>query len=130
MCRVYRALPNRPIRGWWRLLETRIKKPFARFLTQKVDINARSSDGSTALLWLAHWNDLDTANLLLGAGADANTANDFRMTPLSEACTNGNSAFVRSLLKSGANPNTPVATGETPLMTCAQDRAARTRFAC
>jgi len=93
-------------------------------LTQKVDINARSSDGSTALLWLAHWNDLDTANLLLGAGADANTANEFRMTPLSEACTNGNFALVRSLLKSGANPNSPVATGETPLMTCARTGSA------
>src|SRR5208337_1355982 len=93
-------------------------------LTQKVDVNARSSDGSTALLWLAHWNDLDTANLLLGAGADANTANDFRTTPLSEACTNGNSAFVRALLKSGANPNAAVATGETPLMTCSKSGSA------
>ncbi len=62
-------------------------------------------------------------NLLLGAGADANTANDFKITPLSEACTNGNSALVRALLKSGANPNTPVATGETPLMTCARPSA-------
>jgi uncharacterized protein len=87
---------------------------------QKADVNARSSDGSTALLWLAHWNDLDTANLLLGAGADANAANDFGMTPLSQACTNGNGAFVRALLKAGANPNTAIATGETPLMTCAR----------
>src|SRR5947207_983393 len=87
---------------------------------QKADVNARSGDGSTALLWLAHWNDVDTAGLLLGAGADANMANDFRMTPLSEACTNGSAAFVRLLLKSGANSNTAIATGETPLMTCAK----------
>ncbi len=99
------------------------QKAVRTLLTQKVDVNARSSDGSTALLWLAHWNDSDTANLLLGAGADANTANDFRITPLSEACTNGNSALVRALLKSGANPNTPIATGETPLMTCAKTGA-------
>ena len=96
------------------------QKAVRALLAQKVDVNARSSDGSTALLWLAHWNDLDTANLLLGAGADANIANDFQTTPLAEACTNGNSPFVRSLLKSGANPNTAVATGETPLMTCAK----------
>ena len=57
-------------------------------LSQNADVNARSSDGSTALLWSAHWNDLETASLLLGAGADANAANDFRVTPLSEACTN------------------------------------------
>ena len=62
----------------------------------------------------------DTAGLLLKAGADANTANDFGMTPLSQACINGSAEFVRLLLKSGANPNTAIATGETPLMTCAK----------
>ncbi len=89
-------------------------------VNRKADVNARSSDGSTALLWLAHWNDVDAADLLLRAGADANAANDFRTTPLSEACTNGSGAFVRLLLKSDANPNTVIATGETPLMTCAK----------
>lgn len=87
---------------------------------QKADANARSSDGSTALLWSAHWNDADTASLLLGAGAKADSANDFGMTPLSQACTNSSTAMVRLLLKSGANPNTPIDTGETPLMTCAK----------
>jgi uncharacterized protein len=99
-------------------------KTVRSLLSQKVDVNARSSDGSTALLWLAHWNDVDTAELLLKAGADANTTNDFRMTPLSQACTNGSAEFVRLLLKSGANPNTAIATGETPLMTCAKTGSA------
>src|SRR5438552_12499740 len=89
-------------------------------LNQHADVNARSGDGSTALLWAAHWNALETAALLIRAGADANAANDFRMTPLSQACTNGNAAFVDLLLKAGANPNTPVATGVPPLMTCAR----------
>ena len=93
-------------------------------LAQKADVNARSSDGSTALLWAAHWNDVGTAKLLLQAGADANAANDFRTTPLSEACTNSSSPLVRLLLKAGANPNTAIATGETPLMTCARTGAA------
>jgi uncharacterized protein len=87
---------------------------------QKADVNGRSSDGSTALLWAAHWNDTDTADLLLKAGADANVANDFGATALSEACTNASGALVRLLLKSGAKPNTAIATGETPLMTCAK----------
>jgi len=95
-------------------------KTVRSLLTQKVDVNARSSDGSTALLWLAHWNEFETADLLLRAGADANTANDFGMTPLSQACTNGSAEFVRLLLKSGAKPNAAIATGETPLMTCAK----------
>src|SRR5215831_16149642 len=89
-------------------------------LGQHADVNVRSEDGSTALLWAAHWNDLQTAELLVRAGADANVANDFRMTPLSQGCTNASSALVDLLLKAGANPNTPIATGETPVMTCAR----------
>jgi ankyrin repeat protein len=99
---------------------TQDAKAVQTLLKQKVDVNARASDGSTALLWLAHWNDLETADLLLRAGAEANAVNDFRMTPLSQACTNNSAEFVRLLLKSGANPNTAIATGETPLMTCAK----------
>ncbi|HEY7333867.1 MAG TPA: ankyrin repeat domain-containing protein [Bryobacteraceae bacterium] len=100
------------------------QKAVRTLLSQKADVNGRSSDGSTALLWSAHWNDAETAELLLGAGADANAANDFKMTPLSEACTNASAVLVRLLLKSGANPNTAIATGETPLMTCAKTGAA------
>src|SRR6185503_19507152 len=56
-------------------------------LGKHLNVNVRSEDGSTALLWAAHWNDLQTAELLVRRGANANTANDFRMTPLSQACT-------------------------------------------
>ena len=86
---------------------------------RKADVNMRSADGSTALLWAAHWNDVASAELLLRARADANIANDFGMTPLSRACTNGSAPLVDLLLKAGANPNAAIATGDTPLMTCA-----------
>ena len=89
-------------------------------LDQRVDVNARTDDGSTALLWAAHLNDAATAALLIRAGANANLANDFRVTPLSQACTNRNAALVESLLQAGASPNVPIATGETPVMTCAR----------
>jgi uncharacterized protein len=88
-------------------------------LARQVDVNVRAEDGSTALLWAAHWNDIATANLLIRARADANIANDFGMTPLSRACTNGSAELVELLLNAGANPNTRIATGETPIMTCA-----------
>jgi len=89
-------------------------------LGQHPGVNVRSNDGSTALLWAAHWGDVKTTDLLLRAGADPNAADDFRMTPLSQACVNGSAALVELLLKAGANPNTPIATGETPLMTCSK----------
>jgi ankyrin repeat protein len=88
-------------------------------LNRNADVNARSQDGSTALLWAAHWDDVATAELLIRARADANVANDFGMTPLSRACTNGSAAMVEILLAAGANPNARIGTGETPIMTCA-----------
>jgi ankyrin repeat protein len=88
-------------------------------LARKADVNVRAEDGSTALLWAAHWNDVATADLLIRARADTNVANDFGMTALSRACTNGSAELVELLLNAGANPNTRIATGETPLMTCA-----------
>jgi ankyrin repeat protein len=95
-----------------------------KLLTQHADVNARSGDGSTALLWAAHWNALEIAGLLIRAGADTNAANDFRMTPLSEACTNGSVGMVDLLLKAGANPNTAIATGVPPIMACAKTGSA------
>ena len=40
-------------------------------LKQRADVNAAQADGTTALHWAAHWNDLETVNLLLRAGASA-----------------------------------------------------------
>src|SRR5215813_14950475 len=85
-------------------IRNRERQQARNLLDQHVDVNARSGDGSTALLWAAHWNDLETAELLIRGGADANAANDFRMTPLFEACTNGNAPLVDLILKAGVNP--------------------------
>lgn len=100
-------------------VRNRDQKAVQALLRQRVDVNAQAEDGSTALLWAAHWNDLETADLLIRAGADVNVANHLRMTALSRACTNGNATLVERLLTAGADPNAPIATGETPVMTCA-----------
>ena len=92
-------------------------------LSRRVDVNVRADDGSTPLLWAAHWNDVGVAASLVRAGADANAANEFGMTPLSRACTNGSAEMVEMLLKAGAKADTPIGTGETPLMTCAASGA-------
>jgi len=105
-------------------IRNRERQQARTLLDQHVDVNARSGDGSTALLWAAHWNDLETAELLIRAGADANAANDFRMTPLFEACTNGNAPLVDLILKAGANPNARIATGVPPIMSCARSGSA------
>ena len=85
-----------------------------------VDVDARASDGATALHWAAHLDTVETATLLIGGGGDVNAANDYGVTPLSLACTNGNAAMVETLLGAGADPNLALTTGETPLMTASR----------
>ena len=96
------------------------QKAVRALLNQKADVNARSSDGSTALLWAGALERCRDSGSAAARGCGREHDQRLRMTPLSQACTNGNAALVRLLLKSGANPNTPIATGETPLMTCAK----------
>ncbi len=95
-----------------------------RSLLQQADVNASQADGATALHWAAHRDDLETAGLLLRAGADASAANDYGVTPLSLACTNRSAAMAGKLLEAGANPSAAQLTGETVLMTCARTGSA------
>ena len=39
-------------------------------LAAEVNVNAVRADGATALLWAAHWDNLDLAATLIDAGAD------------------------------------------------------------
>jgi len=89
-------------------------------LKQRADVNAPQPDGGTALAWAAFRDNLEMADLLIAAGAKANTANEYGVTPLLLACTNRSAAMVDKLLKAGANPNAMSDwTGETALMRCA-----------
>jgi ankyrin repeat protein len=89
-------------------------------LHQRVDVNESQVDGMTALHWAAYRDDLDTAELLVRAGANVKAANRYGVTPLSLACTNGNTAMVDMLLQAGADPNTTLPGGETALMTASR----------
>jgi ankyrin repeat protein len=80
------------------------------------DPNQTEPDGSTALLWASHLDDLPAVEALIGAGADASRANDLGATPLWAASQNGNADVVRALLAGGADPNRALLSGETPLM--------------
>ena len=90
-------------------------------VTTRVNVNAPQPDGTTALLWAAHWNDVEAVKLLLRAGANAATTNRFGASPLSEAATSGNAELVKALLEAGADAkalSTP--DGETVLMSAAR----------
>src|SRR5574339_1038691 len=68
-------------------------------------VNVADSDGTRALHWAIRVDEVDIAQLLLRAGADAKSANRLGMTPLYMAATNGNPAMIRLLLDAGADPN-------------------------
>ena len=89
-------------------------------LEQRADVNAPRVDGSTALHWAAHHDDVESARLLVAAGANPKAANRYGVTPLALACTNGSAAMISLLLKAGADPNTTLPSGETVLMTAAR----------
>lgn len=93
-------------------------------LKKRVDVNAVEGDGATALHWAVYRDDLQMVDLMIGAGAKVNVANDLKITPLYLAAANGNAAIVERLLKAGANPDTPSETGVTPLMEAARTGSA------
>ena len=97
------------------------KDSLRSLVKEHVDVNAPEPDGTSALHWAAHSNDLESVQILLRAGANAKAASRYGVTPLSEAATYGNAALVDALLKAGADPNTlSTERGETVLMTASR----------
>src|SRR4030095_4034273 len=106
-----------------------------------VDVNATGGDGTTALHWASHRDDLDIADALIRSGARVNAANDLGATSLHLACTNRSAPMVERqphpgattraapmgerLLTAGGTPNASLLNGETVLMTCARAGDAR-----
>jgi ankyrin repeat protein len=92
----------------------------SELLGTHVDVNQRTSDGTSALHWAVYNNDGALVDRLLAAGADANAKNDYGSTPLSEAAVVGNAAVVEKLLNAGADVESPNRDGQTALMIVAR----------
>jgi ankyrin repeat protein len=88
-------------------------------LAQGADVRAREADGSTALHWAAHQDNLEIAQLLIAAGADPNAVTRYNITPAWHAATNGSAAMLQRLLDAGVDPNSTAEEGQTLLMTAA-----------
>ena len=87
---------------------------------EQIDVNAPQPDGATAVAWAVHWNDLEMARLLIGAGADVNAANELGVTPLMLAAYNASVEMADVLLNAGADPNAARPSGDTALMLAAR----------
>ncbi len=54
-------------------------------IEKRVDVNAPEPDGTTALHWAAHHDDVELVQRLIRAGANVKAENDYGATPMSEA---------------------------------------------
>src|SRR6266566_15294 len=74
-------------------------------LQKKADVNTTQVDGTTALHWAVRADDLETADLLIGAGANVSAANREGVMPMQLAAINGSAAMIERLIKAGADPS-------------------------
>lgn len=89
-------------------------------IDQGSDVNLPRSDGSTPLMYAAHFGYDKVLAALLAEGAEINRRNDYGSSALGEALMNGHSDIALMLLEAGADPNFANHEGETPLMIAAR----------
>jgi ankyrin repeat protein len=104
----------------WAISE-RHSKVTEELVRGKVDVNAQSKNGATALMFAAR-GDIESTRTLLGAGADTNLQiPDWGGTALIIAATMGKTDVVQLLLDKGANPNQRDNNSFTPLHAAVRD---------
>jgi ankyrin repeat protein len=80
------------------------------------------SGGLTPLVFAARQGDIESAKVLLDAGADVNQTTEYGWTPLLVAANNRNYQLGTMLLERGANPNLANKGGWTPLYLATDNR--------
>ena len=70
------------------------KEAVRSLLARKVDVNAPQIDGTTPLHWAVLADDVETAELLIRAGAKVSAANREGVMPMQLAALNGNAAMI------------------------------------
>lgn len=91
-----------------------------RALEAGTDVDARGPDGGTALLWAAHYSDVELVEALLARGANPDAANDYGVVPLAAAALEGEPAIIDALLRAGADVEAENAEGQSALMVVAR----------
>jgi RNA polymerase sigma factor (sigma-70 family) len=109
--------PNNPYKGgtaltwaaWWNDQEG-----VKILLDRKVDVNARESDGASALHEATRWG-VEMTRMLLDHGADVNAHDNEGRTPLMLAAEGGRLDVAKALLAEGANVRLKDKKGKTAL---------------
>lgn len=88
-------------------------------LLNEADVNTRSNDGATPLLYACSNNNLDMVRILVSAGADVNKADNNLMAPLLVSASTGNDSIGEFLIFNGAKTDVCDNYGRTPLLIAA-----------
>ena len=91
-----------------------------KLLNEGTDINARASNGTTALMGAAYAGYPRTTEYLILRGAQIDAQSTDGLTALHYAAGAGYTEIVGKLLDAGADPNAKSADGTTPLMRAAR----------
>ncbi len=98
-------------------------------LGRGADVNAAAPDGTTALMWAVHFDEVPLIDRLIAAHANVRAINDYGATPMSEAATFGDTAVIEKLVRAGASVESANADGQTALMILARtDNVDAARF--
>jgi ankyrin repeat protein len=85
-------------------------------LAAGADPNARAADGSTPMLYAAHFGDIASVQALLAAKGDPDLTNRYGLGPMHEAALRADADMLRTLVAAGASVDLALPEGETPLM--------------
>lgn len=88
-------------------------------LDSGIEVNAKNSRGSNALIEASWAGKQEVVSYLLAAKADVNLANSGNLTPLRAALGQRHEPVALLLLEHGANPNVVDPTGSSPLIEAA-----------
>jgi ankyrin repeat protein len=91
-----------------------------KLLAERADPNTVGPDGTTAIMFAAHNDDLVLVQALIKAGANVKLKNQFGTSAITEAAIIGSAPIIDALIKAGADPNFKNPEGETPLMEAAR----------
>ena len=108
----------------WALSE-RHARVVEELVRRGADVHARSKTGFTPLMFAAQQGDVDSARILIAAGARPNdVVPSSGLTPLIVASAMGRRGVAALLLEKGADPNAVDAQGFTPLQNAALEKGA------
>ena len=96
------------------------EKAALALVAKGADVNARSPDGTTALMWAAHNDDVELARALLAKGADVRAVNLYGTSAMQQAATAAYTPILKVLLQAGANVDSPNPEHQTALMLVAR----------